>query len=109
MFYTCNKCEISWCKRCKILQSDHKKECKDYLNSIYDEDTLKYFLEKESNGLIFRCPSCMVWIEKNGGCNHVTCYQCNIHICYKCKSVFDSSNKTYDHLSDVNGGCYGIF
>lgn len=22
------------------------------------------------------CPNCQVWIEKNGGCDHMHCYKC---------------------------------
>jgi hypothetical protein len=30
------------------------------------------------------CPNCFCWIEKNGGCNHMTCKRCTCGFCYKC-------------------------
>jgi len=33
-----------------------------------------------------RCPGCTTPTEKNGGCNHMTCFApgCNTHFCWKC-------------------------
>ena len=30
------------------------------------------------------CPSCQVRIEKNGGCQHMTCRACSMHFCWVC-------------------------
>ena len=31
-----------------------------------------------------RCPECRVWIEKNGGCAHMTCMRCRREFCWDC-------------------------
>ena len=31
-----------------------------------------------------RCPNCKVPVEKNGGCTHMTCRNCQHHFCWMC-------------------------
>ena len=27
-----------------------------------------------------KCPGCKIWIEKKGGCDHMTCENCNVSL-----------------------------
>ncbi|KZP26840.1 hypothetical protein FIBSPDRAFT_1040583 [Athelia psychrophila] len=49
-----------------------------------------------------KCPQCAVWIEKNEGCNHMSC-KCGAHICWVCMGIFDAAS-VYPHLTAVHGG-----
>jgi len=40
----------------------------------------KDFMENETK----QCPFCLAWIEKNGGCNHMTCNHCRGEFCWLC-------------------------
>jgi len=35
------------------------------------------------------CPKCSAKIEKNGGCNHMLCLQCNHEFCWLCLADYD--------------------
>ncbi|KAI0296600.1 hypothetical protein BC826DRAFT_908281 [Russula brevipes] len=48
------------------------------------------------------CPKCQVHVEKSMGCNHMTCYRCKQHFCYRCGSKVQASNP-YGHFS--RSGC----
>ncbi|KAI8883511.1 hypothetical protein K501DRAFT_184309, partial [Backusella circina FSU 941] len=34
-----------------------------------------------------RCPTCKHMVEKNNGCNHITC-RCGTQFCYRCGSLY---------------------
>jgi hypothetical protein len=40
-----------------------------------------------------KCPHCSVAVERNGGCDHMTCRVCRCSFCYLC-GKYDSSNPT---------------
>ena len=40
------------------------------------------------------CPSCNVNIEKNGGCNFMTCGSCNVGFCWLCLNLIKHENIT---------------
>jgi len=51
-----------------------------------------------------KCPQCSAWIEKLGGCNHVTC-KCGSHICWRCMGHFPVGD-IYKHLSKARCKIY---
>ena len=61
---------------------------------------------KEEHG-IKACPGCSADLEKNGGCNHMTCRRCGTHMCWMCMKTFtdiDSSGGVYAHMRREHGG-----
>ncbi|EQC26260.1 hypothetical protein SDRG_15921 [Saprolegnia diclina VS20] len=50
-----------------------------------------------------RCPRCTVRIEKDGGCNHMTC-NCGQHFCWICLEACESGTATYAHLYAAHRG-----
>ena len=60
---------------------------------------------KAENG-VKQCPKCRVDIQKAGGCNHMTCAVCKVHICWICMETFrdsDSGGGVYAHIRNVHG------
>jgi hypothetical protein len=43
---------------------------------------------KHSSQQCRRCPNCRVNIEKNEGCNHMTCTYCGYEFCWFCKREY---------------------
>ena len=57
----------------------------------------------EDNKDVKKCPECKILIEKNGGCNHMTCPKCSVHICWRCMGVFPADG-IYHHMQLAHGG-----
>lgn len=118
-------CDNSQCKCSQIIEkwdgkSDKKYECIKCYNSImcrsccnsYHEGSCNFSVDSKSILWIKEntqpCPCCKTNIEKNGGCNHMTCRKCSPHVnfCWECKTVY-SLHEINDHYNDYNSylGC----
>ena len=53
-----------------------------------------------------QCPHCNAPIEKNEGCNKITCWRCSTNFCWLCGEQIRASNP-YAHFNVVGGNCYG--
>lgn len=77
----CQSCNTSFCLSCG--DEPHKplscKELKQSMQTFTEEGSEKWILQNTKP-----CPKCMVRIEKNQGCNHMTCNRCNHEFCWIC-------------------------
>ena len=71
---SCFKCQKPWHEPldCSMLKKWLKK-CQD------DSETANWIATNTKE-----CPKCNASIEKNGGCNHITCISCRWHWCWLC-------------------------
>jgi ariadne-1 len=77
----CFQCGTEYCFNCK--QKPHTPAgCGDFehWNRIFSSS--KYWIQTNTKP----CPSCKVPIEKNMGCNHMHCSQCQFDFCWLCLS-----------------------
>lgn len=97
----CNKivyyCDKSCAREIPKLKGYQCKDCKINTMPDYDKNTKT-------------CPNidCGITVEKDGGCNHITCV-CHNHWCWHCKFIGIPDNEgedVYDHLSEVHGGFF---
>ena len=72
--------------------------CEQYRNWKIENDQEAARFEKWRKIHTKKCPNCHSDIEKNGGCNHMTCSHCHYEFCWLCFEKYTS-----DHFS--NGRC----
>ena len=65
-------------------------------------DIYSYYKKWKTSKKIKRCPRCRYLIEKNEGCNHMTCTNCKYEWCWICKGEY-----TPDHY-DFGSKCFGL-
>ncbi|XP_035225995.1 ATP-dependent RNA helicase DEAH12, chloroplastic-like, partial [Stegodyphus dumicola] len=94
--FECPMCSNVICTNCGDLYH-YGMSCSLYQCSKHDDDySLKvWMLADEANRKL--CPSCSSPIEKNEGCNHMTCWKCRAHMCWLCLQVFPSALLVYNH------------
>lgn len=83
----CFKCNNAW---------HPGQACEDYIEGVY-----KNYIQRAE---VKFCPNCHALIEKNDGCNHMTCLQCDYQFCWICERKY-----TNNHYSPLNiNGCPGL-
>ncbi|KAG6877559.1 hypothetical protein C0993_006056 [Termitomyces sp. T159_Od127] len=93
----CPSCLLRICPSCHVEAHDGFA-CPD------PEGDKNLFREWMAHHDVKACPGCNVLIERNEGCNHMTCTQCKTHICWVCLKTFPGGNGIYDHMRSVHGG-----
>ncbi len=85
-FHMCFKCGEAW---------HAGYSCEDYFDKLYNKWA--------TTSLVQRCPSCRIRIEKNAGCNHMTCTFCGFAWCWICGMAYNGK-----HYDSVYFGCPGL-
>ncbi|KAK7025550.1 hypothetical protein VNI00_015903 [Paramarasmius palmivorus] len=78
-----------------------KKTIIKLIDTYHEEQANKAWLEAST----MACPGCGMNVEKNLGCNHMTCVKCKVHFCYKCGEKLNPANP-YKHFSTQGQKCY---
>merc|ERR1711953_235837 len=78
---TCASCNWSFCPKCNDVPHEGMT-CDEFQQKRHEErwGKAKDYMTNETK----QCPYCLVWIEKNGGCNHMTCHHCRGEFCWLC-------------------------
>ena len=82
----------TFCFEC-LKKSHGKLPC----NETIDKNLVEY----AKNNFVKKCPKCSIIIEKNKGCNHITCTKCGYQWCWLC-------NKEYNANHFNEGKCRGF-
>ncbi|XP_067306261.1 E3 ubiquitin-protein ligase RNF14-like [Pseudorasbora parva] len=98
-FVFCTLCKrtyhgLSLCKELQMEKDVHEKQL---IQRVKDESLSEAWLKDNSK----RCPSCGSNIQKEMGCNKMTCFSCQKYFCWICLAVLDN-NDPYSHYIDNN-------
>ncbi|KAI5290538.1 hypothetical protein KEM52_000424 [Ascosphaera acerosa] len=79
-------CGHSFCFGCTL--DDHQpapcRLVKQWLKKCKDDSETANWISAHTK----ECPKCQSTIEKNGGCNHMTCRKCKYEFCWMCMGVW---------------------
>uniref|UniRef100_A0A0K0EH93 RBR-type E3 ubiquitin transferase n=1 Tax=Strongyloides stercoralis TaxID=6248 RepID=A0A0K0EH93_STRER len=96
----CSNCSKKMCFSCSFQfhapancsnMIKWKRKCED------DSETSNYIRAHTKE-----CPKCHTTIEKNGGCNHMTCKFCSNEFCYVCLGQWKEHGTSYYSCSKYN-------
>ena len=98
--HICPSCFTVGCPRCKV-EFHYGETCESYASRIEREGVvgLRSWMESKKAK---QCPSCKCLVEKDDGCNNMTC-SCGVHFCWVCLHVESSHEMVYGHLRKEHG------
>jgi len=105
----CQKCKRKTCftHSCEWHQD---RTCAEFEDDAAQSEEVALLQQLENGGKIKRCPKCSQGIEKNQGCDHMTCRKpvgCGYEFCWRCLAPYDgvagirSVGNTAHHTSCV--------
>ncbi|EAN84316.1 putative E3 ubiquitin-protein ligase [Trypanosoma cruzi] len=89
----CHVCKLKFCFNC--LRAPHAPATCDMMQRwerMLQENEPSLALIKE---MTKGCPNCAVRVEKNMGCNHMTCVRCHHEYCWVCLGPWSEHNAGY--------------
>ena len=96
-YVSCIKNKHKFCFIC--LKDWHgNKKCDDKVDKSFEKWRDSYKVK--------RCPKCKFFIEKNEGCNHITCCNCKYQFCWLCMGEYKDEHYTLGRCSGLqNAEC----
>ncbi|KAJ7136128.1 hypothetical protein C8R44DRAFT_769764 [Mycena epipterygia] len=93
----CPACLLRICPHCHA-------EAHDGFTCAEQDGGDRLFKEWAASHDVKNCPGCAIPIERDEGCHHVTCIQCQTHICWVCLKTFPKGEGIYGHMRAEHGG-----
>ncbi|BET02256.1 IBR [Nesidiocoris tenuis] len=93
----CEQCKTTFCFKCGT-EYHAPTDCstiKKWLTKCADDSETANYISAHTKD----CPRCHICIEKNGGCNHMQCYNCKHDFCWMCLGDWKSHGSEYYECS----------
>jgi len=110
---TCTSCALQVCFLCADERHDPAqcgKEAKELIgtrhSAIREAEEAFELWHKGKPTDVKPCPKCKAYIEKNQGCNHMTCRSCTHQYCWLCLTKYDHNHYNNDDFPDCKGKQY---
>mmetsp|Transcript_51346 Transcript_51346/g.120602 ORF Transcript_51346/g.120602 Transcript_51346/m.120602 type:complete len:119 (+) Transcript_51346:1029-1385(+) len=86
-------CVQSFCLVCRVGPWHAGRRCEEVQAERGDGDAAdKVFAQFAAREKLKQCPKCQFWVERNNGCDAMTC-RCGFVFCYQCGGCLSSSAK----------------
>jgi len=97
-----DKCKYCFCFNCRVdWHAD--STCEKYQLWVQENKAADNKFEEWRKQNTKLCPKCKAPIQKNGGCNHMTCVSCRYEFCWLCFIPYKAGHFSLDEKSP----CYG--
>uniref|UniRef100_A0A1A9ZL14 RBR-type E3 ubiquitin transferase n=1 Tax=Glossina pallidipes TaxID=7398 RepID=A0A1A9ZL14_GLOPL len=93
----CKVCNTSFCFKCG-MDYHAPTDCqiiKNWLTKCADDSETANYISANTKD----CPKCHICIEKNGGCNHMQCFNCKYDFCWMCLGDWKMHGSEYYECS----------
>jgi len=81
--FLCLKCQKRYCLTCRA-DFHVGSTCEQYQAWLKENGQADQLFDNFVKGMkLKKCPKCVRWVEKESGCNHITC-KCGHQFCYHC-------------------------
>ncbi|KAF2348146.1 IBR domain, partial [Trinorchestia longiramus] len=93
----CNSCRTQFCFTCggDYHLPTSCETIRRWLTKCADDSETANYISAHTKD----CPKCHICIEKNGGCNHMQCYNCKHDFCWMCLGCWRSHGSEYYECS----------
>lgn len=96
-------CGVNFCRDCKSTPYHQNSTCEEanfqhHASNTMDLESFHRLKDDLDNNKARVCPSCKIIIEKNTGCNKMTCFLCRVKFCWLCREM----SIDYSHYNPNN-------
>ncbi|XP_042207453.1 potential E3 ubiquitin-protein ligase ariadne-2-like [Homarus americanus] len=94
---TCTACKSQFCYKCggDYHAPTDCETIRCWLTKCADDSETANYISAHTKD----CPKCHICIEKNGGCNHMQCFNCKHDFCWMCLGCWKTHGSEYYECS----------